>query len=72
MVKTKIELAIERRELYLQAERAILTGAQSYNIGGQSLTRADLDKIRAGIAECDLIIDGGGRRRFTRLIPTDC
>lgn len=36
---------------YEEAEIAVLVGNQSYNIGGQSLTRADLDKIRRGRQE---------------------
>ncbi len=33
---------------YADAEVAVLVGNQAYTIGGQSLTRADLDKIRKG------------------------
>lgn len=36
---------------YVDAEEAVLDGNQSYTIGGQSLTRADLDKIRKGRQE---------------------
>lgn len=34
---------------YMEAETAILSGAQSYSIGGRSLTRANLKDIRDGI-----------------------
>lgn len=40
-----------RLEEYLRAEQAILQGAQSYQIGSRSLTRANLSEIRAAIAE---------------------
>ena len=42
---------IARRDAYLVAETAVLTGAQSYNAFGKSLTRADLSEIRAAITQ---------------------
>ena len=63
------EEAIERKSLYLEAEKAILTGAQSYNIGGQQLTRASLKEIRDMIASLDAYINGTGIRRIRRFIP---
>ena len=71
VINSSIQRAAERLDMYIKAEKAILSGAQSYNIGGQSLTRANLAEIRAGISECEAIINGGGRRRFTRLVPVD-
>jgi hypothetical protein len=59
--------------LYLNAERAVLQG-QSYQIAGQSLTRADLDKIRKGRQEWQSIlngISGRGNRIFRQIIPVD-
>lgn len=47
---TPLNRAREMVDLYTSAEIAVLKG-QSYSIGGQSLTRADLDKIRAGRKE---------------------
>lgn len=41
----------ERLELYLSAERAILSGAQSYTIGDRELRRGDLKEIRAEITQ---------------------
>lgn len=38
----------ERLKMYLEAERAVLTG-QSYTIGNRTLTRANLATIRAAI-----------------------
>ena len=66
------KLAKEMFALYVRAEQAILL-SQSYQIGGQSLTRADLEKVRKGRQEWQGIVEtvsgGGGRRRFTQLIP---
>lgn len=45
----------ERLRLYLEAERAVLTG-QSYTIGNRTLTRANLATIRAAID--DLVAAG--------------
>jgi len=45
----------ERLKMYLEAERAVLTG-QSYTIGNRTLTRANLATIRAAI---DSLIAGG-------------
>ncbi|WP_295157160.1 DUF6148 family protein [Selenomonas sp. AE3005] len=45
----------ERLKLYLEAEKAVLTG-QSYTIGNRTLTRANLSSIRAAI---DSLIAGG-------------
>lgn len=54
---TELE-AQTRLTAYLSAEAAILGGAQEYTIGNGStarkLRRADLEQIRAGIAEARL------------------
>lgn len=42
--------ASQRLQAYLDAEAAVLRG-QSWTMGGQTLTRADLAQIRRGIAE---------------------
>ncbi len=39
-----------RLELYYEAERRILGGAQSYTIGNRQLTRANLAEIRKTIS----------------------
>ena len=39
----------ERYRQYLEAERTILLGGQSYKIGNRTLTRADLSQIQAEI-----------------------
>lgn len=41
-------LANERLKLYVEAERAVLSG-QSYTIGNRQLTRANLSEIRKAI-----------------------
>jgi len=38
-----------RLKQYLEAEKAILVGGQSYRIGNRTLTRADLAEIRSEI-----------------------
>ncbi len=45
----------ERLKLYLEAEKAVLSG-QSYTIGNRTLTRANLATIRKAID--DLLADG--------------
>lgn len=68
----RIKEAQEMRGLYIKAEKAVLQG-QSYNIGGQSLTRANLTEIRKGRDEWQAVIDGlaGGRQTIKRIIPVD-
>lgn len=40
----------ERLAAYLEAERAILLGHQSYTVDGHTFTRADLGQIQAAVA----------------------
>lgn len=71
--KTPLDVAREMVELYVKAEMAVLR-SQSYTIGGQSLTKADLDKIRKGRLEWEAKVDqlsGLGRRVVTNIIPMD-
>lgn len=59
---------------YQDAEIAVLVGNQSYNIGGQSLTRADLDKIRKGRQEWETKLGAlldVGKRKVYNIIPVD-
>ena len=58
-----------RLELYLEAERKILS-AQSYQIGERNLTRADLGKVRAAIADLTDEINQleNGRGRIKRVV----
>ena len=82
MNKARIEARLstykERLTLYLEAEKAILEGAQSYSIGSRHLTRADLAEIRKminaledGIDEMESQVSGGSRRKCVRVIPRD-
>ena len=67
----RLEQVQERLDMYLEAEKAVLK-SQSYNIGGQSLTRANLAEIRKGIAECEAILYGGfNKRTVRRIVPID-
>lgn len=43
--KDELDLVKERLDLYYQAERAILSGAQEYKIGSRQLRRVDLQYI---------------------------
>ena len=52
-----IETLKRRLELYLAAEEKILLGAQSYQIGDRTLTRADLGTIRKIIDDLSAQID---------------
>lgn len=72
-MQDSISLAREMVALYTQAERAVLLN-QSYTIAGQSLTRADLDKIRAGRKEWEnklISYCGGGERIIRTVMPMD-
>lgn len=50
-----LELKKARLKMYLDAERAILEGAQSYQIADRVLTRADLKYVQSVIA--DLMVE---------------
>ena len=68
----------ERLEAYETAEIAILEGAQSYNVGSRSLTRANLADIRQMIEALERKeqslasqINNGGRMKTIRIVPRD-
>ena len=66
-----VEQAKTQLELYLAAERAVLSG-QSYKIGDREVRRADLAEIRAGISDYSGIITTANSRLFGRrrtLVP---
>jgi len=71
-LQEQINEATEMRSLYIKAEKAVLQG-QSYNIGGQSLTRANLSEIIKARKEWEAVIQSltGGRRIMGRIIPMD-
>ncbi len=66
---TALEIAIERLNLYYEAERRVLMG-QSYTIGDRQLTRANLAEIRRAIDDLkDEIQQLSGRGRgFSRRV----
>ena len=77
-VAERLKTYKERYDLLLEAERAILDGAQAYTIGSRSLTRADLSEIRKlikdmedGIDELESQLETGARRKAIRVIPRD-
>lgn len=74
----KLDRINERLDLYLEAEKKILDGAQSYTIGSRSLTRADLASVRSMIEtleekadELESVIDGGSKRKAIGVVPRD-
>ena len=83
--KTKAEIQLDiafhksAKQALQQAYLAIADGGvQSYSIGSRSLTKHDLEKIRAEIAEHDKAIaeltaalNGRGRRRAVGIVPRD-
>lgn len=65
-------------ELYIEAEKQILLGAQQYSVGSRSLTRANLAEIRKDIEEFFKLIEkyesqlnGNGRMRQLGGVPID-
>lgn len=75
--KTELEIAKEHYNEWLEAELE-LTTSQSYAIGSQTLTRADLGKIaeridywRGRIAQLENIQKHKGRNRVIRVVPRD-
>ena len=68
VIRRRLERNAERLELYYEAERAILDGAQSYTIGTRNLTRANLAEItemietlETKVAEDEAALEAGGR-----------
>lgn len=70
-----LELAQAQFAIYLAAETAIATGAQSYMIGNRSLTKADLSEITK-LREywgnmADRLSEGNGGARVVQVVPRD-
>lgn len=63
----------ERLKMWLDAEAAVATG-QAYQIGSRRLDRANLfqirEQIRFWMKELQKV-QGGRRRRVTRIVPRD-
>lgn len=72
--KTELEIAREHYKMWLEAEEEIALD-QSYSIGSQSLTRADLGKVAQRIEywrnRVAALEKGKGRSRIYKIIPTD-
>lgn len=69
-----IAVVQSRLELYYEAERRILSGAQSYTIGNRQLTRANLAEIRKTINELEdelEILAGNSRGASRRVVLMD-
>lgn len=77
-ITEELEEKKERRKLYIEQEKKILTGGvQSYGIGSRSLTRynTELAQIRAAIKELtseieelEALLDGEPRRKRVGLV----
>lgn len=80
-LREEIEEKRERRRLYLEREKVMLTGGvQSYGVGSRNLTRynTDLAQIRAAINELsdeidelEALIDGEPARKRVGLVFRD-
>ncbi len=71
--KTRLQVAKMRLELYLKAERAILSG-QSYEAEGLKLTRANLADVQSMIADLEALIgrlEAGSYKRRRVIVPKD-
>lgn len=75
---TLVQFYQTRLQLYLQAEEAILSGAQSYAVGSRNLTRANLAEIRDAIdglykrlASAKVMEEGKGANRVKGIVPRD-
>lgn len=75
--KTELELAREHYRMWLEAEEEIAL-TQSYSIGGESLTRADLGKVlqqieywRKRVAVLEQQEKKKGQRRTCWVIPRE-
>lgn len=73
-----VEFYRGRLQLYLAAEEAVLSGAQSYAVGGRNLTRANLAEIRAAIDDlykrleaAEATQNGKGANKVSGIVPRD-
>ena len=67
---TRLEYCKIRLQMYQEAEQAILTGAQSYEIGERKLTRANLSEIQEMINKLydDIEYLEGKSKGFTKRV----
>ena len=73
-IKEQLHVAEHRLLLYLDAEREILLGKQSYEVEGMKLTRANLKDVQNMIAALEKKISAlntqlKGRARFRLITP---
>lgn len=70
-----VELAQAQFDIYLAAETAIATGAQSYQIGNRALTKANLSEITKlreyWGAMLDRLSAGNGGAKVIQVVPRD-
>lgn len=73
----RLERAMARLDAYYEAELKVLQG-QSYQIGNQVMTRANLAEIRAAIKTLEAQVEsikaqaeGRGKRKSFRITPRD-
>lgn len=78
MATNRLEILKKRLDMYLKAEEAILSGAQSYTIGSRTLTRGDLAQIRTVIkdlmdtlTEEEAVAEGKPRHRTVGVVFRD-
>ena len=76
MSGNELQIAKERLQLYREAEKQILSGAQSYSSAGRSLTRANLGEVQKMISQLEadvraLETRGTTRRPVYRVCPLD-
>ena len=74
----RIEYIEKDIDLYIEAEHAILSGAQQYSLGSRSLTRANLAEVRKAIVDLENLLqtlknelNGGGRNLQIGVVPLD-
>lgn len=71
-MSARLEEAKRKYQMYSEAEDAIVTGAQSYAIGGRQMTKADLNTIREAMIYWGKKIDSlSGVRRSVSVIIRD-
>jgi hypothetical protein len=73
-IAATIKIKQDELSMYLQAEQAFASGAQSYKIGNRELTRLDMDKLHTIInnlmAEIS-VLRSRSRRRSSGIVPVD-
>lgn len=77
-MSVRLDTLQARYQLYIDAEAAILGGAQSYEFNGRKLQRGDLGKITGMVQYLEVQIErqtridaGQGSRRSYGVIPRD-